>query len=147
MNHKVITIFVVDDNEDDVLLVRAAFEREGLMNPIHTAPNGEAALAWLRGHHSGGAEASPALVLLDINMPGKNGFEVLEEIKRDAALKHLPVIMLTTSKQEEDVVRAYAGGACTFISKPVGIENFRKLVRELGYYWTMVARVPGAFND
>lgn len=144
MSEKVVKVLIVDDNEDDIFLIKSAFRKEGLLNPIAEAHNGQEAIDYLHGHGRPESGQLPAMILLDINMPIKNGFETLKEIKGAPELCHIPVVMLTTSKQEEDVVHAYSGGACTFISKPIGMENFRKLVRDLGYYWAVVAEIPGA---
>ena len=142
MNQKIVKVLIVDDNEDDVFLIRSAFEREGTMHPCAEARNGSEALKFLNERKAAPERNLPGMVLMDINMPVKNGFETLREIKADPALCHIPVVMLTTSKQEEDVVRAYSNGASTFISKPVGMENFRRLVRDFGRYWAEVAEVP-----
>ena len=85
----------------------------------------------------------PGLVLLDIKMPIKGGFEVLQEMKQDESLKQVPVMMLTTSSQEGDVVKSYKYGACSYVQKPTGFESFQKIVNELVFYWTMVSKVPG----
>ena len=84
----------------------------------------------------------PDIVLLDINMPKKNGFEVLEEMKKDPRLLSLPVIMLTTSQREEDVVRAYEKGACSYIHKLVDLDEFKQLIKQFEHYWTGVSRIP-----
>ena len=84
----------------------------------------------------------PDIVLLDINMPKINGYEVLERMKKDPRLQSLPVIMLTMSEREEDVVRAYTNGACSFIHKPVDLDQFRERLKQFEHYWTGVSRVP-----
>jgi CheY-like chemotaxis protein len=84
----------------------------------------------------------PDLVLLDINMPKKNGFEVLEAMKKDPRWQSLPVIMLTTSHREEDVVRAYEKGACSYIHKLVDLDQFKQLIKQFEHYWTGISRVP-----
>ena len=84
----------------------------------------------------------PDIVLLDISMPKKNGFEVLEEMKKDPRLHSLPVIMLTTSHREEDVVRSYEKGACSYIHKLVDLDQFKQLIKQFEYYWTGISRVP-----
>ena len=91
-----------------------------------------------------GAEGEdlPGLILLDINIPRKDGFEALEEMKADPLLKQIPVIMLTCSKREEDVVKSYNGGACTFITKPVSFGAFQEMVGRFSLYWTLVATIP-----
>ena len=139
---EVIEILLAEDNEDDVFLIQEALTQEKLVNIIQVVRDGEEAMAYLRrqGKYK---EAQPAgLLLLDINMPKKNGFEVLKEIKSDPVLKSLPVIILTTSKQEEDVARSYASGACSFISKPVSIDQMRSVLKTFALYWALVSRIP-----
>ncbi len=146
MDHQPIKLLLAEDNEDDIFLMRKAFGEAKLLNIVDVVKDGEEALAYLRRQGPYHDAELPGLLLLDIRMPKKDGFEVLKEIKSDSALKHLPVIMLTTSKQEEDVVKSYAGGACSFIMKPVGFTQFQELVRQFELYWTLVARVPAAKN-
>jgi CheY-like chemotaxis protein len=142
MTRDAIEILLAEDNEDDVLMIREAFDEANLAKIIEVVSDGEQALRYLRReqpyHHS----RPPGLLLLDINMPKKDGFEVLEEVKADARLRHLPVIMLTTSHREEDVVRSYSRGACSYVTKPIDFKQFQDVVRQFGLYWTLVARVP-----
>ena len=142
MTSHAIEILLAEDNEDDVLMIREAFDEANLANIIEVVSDGEQAMRYLRReppyHHS----RLPGLLLLDINMPKKDGFEVLDEVKADARLRHLPVIMLTTSHREEDVVRSYSGGACSYVTKPIDFKQFQDVVRQFGLYWTLVARVP-----
>ncbi len=144
MDHQPIKILLVEDNEDDIFTIRKAFEAAKLLNVVSVVKDGEEALAYLRRQGQYHDAECPGLLLLDIRMPKKDGFEVLKEIKGDPALKSLPVIVLTTSKQEEDVVKSYAGGACSFITKPVGFEQFQKMVVQFELYWALVSRVPEA---
>lgn len=139
-----IDILLVDDNDDDVVLVREALHDSQLVQLVHTACDGEQALAYLRGEGPFAQATQPSLVLLDINMPKMNGLEVLRAIKSDPKLKALPVVMLTTSKREEDILAAYTGGACSFISKPIGFENMRTALEQFAAYWGSVVRVPVA---
>lgn len=144
MDHQPIKILLAEDNEDDVLLIRKAFKEVKLMNVMDVVKDGEEVTAYLRRQGQYRNAELPGLLLLDIRMPKKDGFEVLKEIKSDPALKSLPVIILTTSKQEEDVVTSYADGACSFITKPVGFEQFQKMVAQFELYWALVSRVPQA---
>lgn len=143
--HKSIDVLLADDSDDDIVLVKRAFKLAKLANTLHVVNDGEEALAYLRKDESVNPEGVvPGLVLLDINMPCKNGFEVLDAIKEDEALAHLPVIMLTTSERDEDIVKAYKGGACSYITKPVDFENFKNVVKQFDLYWSLVSRIPKA---
>ena len=114
------------------------------MNSINNVRDGEAALAYLCQEGPYKNAVRPGLILLDINMPKKNGFEVLEAIKANPQLQPLPVIILTTSEREEDVVRSYVYGACSYIRKPVSLERFIDVVKQFEVYWTLVSRIPPA---
>ncbi len=137
-----VEVLVVDDSEDDVILLREAFGECPLVNFVQTAEDGEEALRYLRREGCYSEARRPSLIMLDINMPRKNGFEVLTEIRADQRLKNIPVIMLTTSKQESDILRAYAIGACSFIAKPVNFEKMRQIAHQFTVYWTQVADLP-----
>jgi CheY-like chemotaxis protein len=135
-------ILLVEDNEDDILLEREALADAKLVNLMSVVRDGEEALAYLRCQGKYQEARLPGLILLDINMPKKNGFEVLNEIKTDPALKHIPVVMLTTSESEADIVKSYARGACSFITKPMDFDKFRDVIRQFALYWALVSRVP-----
>ena len=137
-------ILLVEDNEDDIILIEEAFAGARMMNVINNVRDGEAALAYLRREGPYKNAVRPGLILLDINMPKMNGFEVLEAIKANPQLQPLPVIILTTSEREEDVVRSYVYGACSYIRKPVSLEQFIDVVKQFEVYWTLVSRVPPA---
>jgi CheY-like chemotaxis protein len=139
-----IEILLVEDNEDDIILIEEAFAGARMMNVINNVRDGEAALAYLRQEGPYKNAVRPGLILLDINMPKMNGFEVLEAIKANPQLQPLPVIILTTSEREEDVVRSYVYGACSYIRKPVSLERFIDVVKQFEVYWTLVSRVPPA---
>ncbi|MGE5816876.1 MAG: response regulator [Deltaproteobacteria bacterium] len=135
-------ILLVEDNEDDILLEQEALADAKLVNLMSVVRDGEEALAYLRGQGKYQNARLPGLILLDINMPKKNGFEVLSEIKVDPDLKHIPVVMLTTSDSEADIVKSYARGACSFITKPMDFDKFRDVIRQFALYWALVSRVP-----
>jgi CheY-like chemotaxis protein len=135
-------ILLVEDNEDDILLEEEALADAKLVNLMHVVRDGEEALAFLRRQDKYRNAQLPGLILLDINMPKKNGFEVLQELKKDPALMHIPVVMLTTSDSEADIVKSYAKGACSFITKPMNFEKFRDVVNQFAIYWVLVARIP-----
>lgn len=137
-----ITILLAEDNDDDIVLIREAFGHGKLVNVLEVVKDGEEALAYLRRQGKYLDAELPGLLLLDINMPKKSGLEVLHEVKADPALRHLPVIMLTTSRREEDVIASYAEGACTFIPKPVEFGKLAEVVKHFELYWALVARIP-----
>jgi CheY-like chemotaxis protein len=139
-----VELLLVEDNEDDIVLIEEAFVGAKLMNVIFTVRDGEAALAYLRQEGPYTHRRRPGLVLLDINMPKKNGFEVLQAMKADPLLQSLPVVMLTTSDREDDIARSYTDGACSYIRKPMSLERFVQVVKDFEIYWTMVSRVPPA---
>lgn len=141
---KPIEILLVDDNDDDVVLVEESFKDSKFVNLMRVVRDGAQALAYLRREGPHKNAALPGLVLLDINMPGLNGFEVLSAMKADPALRTIPVVMLTTSTRDEDVVRSYDGGACSFVSKPVSLEKLKDVIKQFALYWSLVAIVPPA---
>jgi CheY-like chemotaxis protein len=135
-------ILLVEDNEDDIVLEQEALAEAKLVNLMFVVRDGEEAMAFLRREGKYQNAQMPGLILLDINMPKKNGFEVLNEVKADPALSHIPVVMLTTSDNEADVVRSYAKGACSYITKPMDFDKFREVVKQFALYWALVARIP-----
>ena len=144
MNNQPVQILLVEDNEDDVIMTMESFEEVNLTNVVNVVQDGEEAMAYLQRRGKYENVLLPGLVLLDINMPKKNGFEVLQEMKADPTLRHIPVIMLTTSDREEDIVKSYANGACSFIPKPVGFDNFIKVAKQFSLYWALVSRIPNS---
>src|SRR5918999_1821451 len=136
-------ILLVEDNEDDILLEQEALAEAKLVNLLYVVRDGEEAMAYLRRQGKYQNAQMPGLILLDINMPKKNGFEVLNEINADPALAHIPVVMLTTSDNEADIVKSYAKGACSYITKPMDFDKFRDVVKQFALYWALVATVPG----
>jgi len=142
MTNQQVEILLVEDNEDDIVIIQEVFADIKLASIVNTVRDGEEALAylWRKGKYK--VARMPDIVLLDINMPKKNGFEVLEEMKKDPRLQSLPVIMLTTSHREEDVVRSYEKGACSYIHKLVDLDQFKQLIKQFEHYWTGISRVP-----
>ncbi|WP_029899007.1 response regulator [Desulfohalovibrio reitneri] len=145
MNRRSINILIADDDDEDVLLVRTSFSRAGLINPLHHVRDGEELLAYLRGE-DGFVDRTvhpyPGVVLLDLNMPRMDGREALEEIKSDPELCKLPVIVLTTSKSDEDILQSYRLGVNSFIRKPVEFSEFVTKMRVLGAYWLDIVELP-----
>lgn len=142
MIRRPIDILVVDDSEDAVVLTREAFEATEALRIAHVAGDGVEALKYLRREAPFERVRRPGLILLDLNMPGLNGIETLRAIKRDPALRHIPVIVLTVSDQPSDIRAAYAEGAAGYVRKPDDFEAFAGVVRELQDYWTLVCRLP-----
>jgi CheY-like chemotaxis protein len=137
-----VAILLVEDNEDDIVIIREAFVGSTSLRIIDTVSDGDEALAYLRQEGPYKDKPLPTLLLLDINMPKKNGFEVMQAIKADPQLRALPVIMLTMSEREEDITRSYAAGACSYIRKPVAFDDFHTVVKLFERYWTTISRVP-----
>jgi two-component system response regulator len=132
----------VEDNDDDVELTRIGFKQARFAVDLHHVPNGEQCLAFLRkeGRHAGAP--TPDIVLLDLNMPGIGGIEVLQEINKDDRLNHLVVVVLTSSNADEDVLRSYKLRCSSYLVKPVNFEAFAKMIRSLGDYWFTLVTLP-----
>jgi CheY-like chemotaxis protein len=133
-----LVILVVDDNDDDVTLLQRAFAKADLMPPQHVVDNGEAAIAYLAGEGPYADRARyplPTLLLLDLKLPRRSGLEVLTWLRQQPGLKHLPVIVFTTSQQPADVDRAYEQGANSYVVKPDGFDALLTLVQALQAYW------------
>ena len=140
-----VTILMADDDEDDCLLAKEALAENRLANNLYFVNDGEELLDYLhnRGKFEDRAQnPRPGLILLDLNMPRKDGREALREIKADPELKSIPVVILTTSKEEEDIVRSYNLGANSFISKPVSFDGLIDVMRSLGEYWFGIVELP-----
>jgi len=137
-----IRVLLVEDSPTDLLMTREALERSKLLLEIHAVEDGVKTLEFLRRTGKYATAPRPDLVLLDLNLPKKDGREVLAEIKADPSLKAIPVVVLTTSKAEEDISRAYQSHANCFITKPVGFANFNEVMRSIERYWFAVATLP-----
>ena len=148
-HNKSITILMADDDPDDRQLTREAFEENHLANDLRFVEDGEELLDYLnrRGKYAAeGAAPVPGLILLDLNMPRKDGREALREIKADPRLKNIRVVILTTSKAEEDVIRSYDLSAASYITKPVTFERLVEVVQALGKYWLEIVELPPEGN-
>src|SRR5437764_10021481 len=144
-NHKAITILMADDDPDDRMLTRDALTESRLLNDFETVEDGEDLMDYLlhRGKFSGDQErARPGLILLDLNMPRKDGREALREIKSHPELHSIPVVVMTTSKAEEDILSTYNLGANSFITKPVTFEGLVDVLKVIGRYWFGVVELP-----
>lgn len=137
-----IHILLVEDNAGDVRLTREALKEGKVGNSLTVAPDGVEALAILRQEGRYAGEARPDLILLDLNLPKKDGREVLAEIKDNPALKRIPVVVLTTSKAEEDILRTYDLHANCYITKPVDFDKFVSVVKSIDDFWLSVVRLP-----
>jgi len=138
---EMIDVLLVEDNIDDVEIARKAFAEAKLVNRLHVVRDGREACDYLfhAGAHSDPATApTPGVILMDINMPRMNGVEVLKRIKADPRLRRIPVIMLTVSRRDEDIVRSYDSGCNSFIQKPVEFDKFVEVVKQLGLYWALL---------
>jgi CheY-like chemotaxis protein len=140
-----LTILLADDDPDDRLLAEEALRESRLSNPLHTVEDGEELMDYLRrqGKYADlDPKVLPGLILLDLNMPRKDGREALKEIKSDERLRYIPVVVLTTSKAEEDIFRTYDLGVNSFITKPVTFESLVELMQQLGKYWFELVSLP-----
>ncbi|EYD74743.1 response regulator [Rubellimicrobium mesophilum DSM 19309] len=141
------TVLLVEDNEDDIELIRYAFDKVGIGNPLVTVSDGDAAVAYVT---AGGIYADreryplPGLVLLDLKLPRRSGFEVLDAIRSYAATQHTPVVVLTSSDQTVDIERAYRRGANAYLVKPVSRDALLGMVQTLDAFWIKLNRVIGA---
>ena len=146
---KPVTILMADDDADDRQLTREAFEEARLANDLRFVEDGVELLDYLkhRGRYSDpGSAPRPGLILLDLNMPKKDGREALEEIKADPALRCIRVVILTTSKAEEDIFRTYNLSATSYITKPVTFDGLVDVIKALGKYWLEIVELPGEGN-
>ena len=145
MKGKPVNILLVEDNEDHAELTLRALRSNNLINEVYVVKDGEEALDFVyhRGKYADVKEFPlPGLILLDISLPKVSGLEVLETLKGDPQLKVIPVIMLTTSEREEEIARSYAGGANSYVTKPVDFEEFVKKITEIKLYWTITNSLP-----
>jgi CheY-like chemotaxis protein len=136
-------LLLVEDDENDALLIRRAFERAHLLNPLEVVTDGAAATAYLSSRAGAGPDGpAPALVLLDLNLPRQSGMEVLAWIRQHAEFSTLPVVILTGSRETEDLAQAYDLGANGYLTKPVDFVQLLELVRQLNLYWIIVTPPP-----
>lgn len=141
MTPTVIQVLLVDDDEADIVLTREMLEETKFFLNLDIARNGQEAIDYLKNC---AAEQTPFpdLVLMDLNMPKKNGQEALNEIKADAELRHIPVVILTTSDSETDILKSYSNGANCYISKPIGLDQFKSVVSIISNFWFTVVKLP-----
>ena len=139
------TILVVEDNPTDVMLIRRAFEKSKLANPVHVVGDGDAAVAYLSGEGTFAVRekfALPILMLLDLKLPKRSGLEVLEWLRMQATLKRIPVVVLTSSQQDRDVNAAYDIGVNSYLVKPVEFDGLLQMLKTVNLYWLMLNERP-----
>jgi chemotaxis family two-component system response regulator Rcp1 len=139
---KAVEILLIEDNAGDARLAREALRDAKVRNNLTWVPDGVEGLAYLRRQGKHAQAVRPDLILLDLNLPRKDGREVLSEIKNDQRLKLIPVVILTTSEAEEDIYRAYDLNANCYISKPVDLDQFMKVVKTIEDFWLTIVKLP-----
>ncbi|HEX2131706.1 MAG TPA: response regulator [Actinophytocola sp.] len=139
-----INVLLVEDDDGDVLMTKEAFEHHKIRNRLHVVQDGEEALQFLRREGEYADAPRPGLILLDLNLPRRDGREVLAELKDDPELRVIPVVVLTTSEAEEDIVRSYSLHANAYVSKPVDFERFIEVIRQIDDFFVTVVKLPGA---
>ena len=137
-------ILLVEDSPNDVELTLTALEKNRIANGVDVVTDGAAALEYLfrRGGHADRAEPDPVVVLLDLKLPKVDGLEVLQAIRADERLRALPVVMLTSSREERDIVRSYGLGVNAYVVKPVDFHEFTSAIRDLGLFWAVINQPP-----
>jgi len=139
---ELVSILLVDDSADDVELTLMALQSTKFANDVNVVSDGVYAMQFLKNEGEYAEAQKPSLVMLDLNMPRKNGLQVLAEMKADQNLRQIPVVILTTSQAEEDIVRSYDLGANCFVSKPVDLEQLIKVVQAIDQFWFGVVQLP-----
>ena len=142
MDRAPVTVLVVEDNDADAQLVVEGLTEASVSARAHVVTDGREALEWLRAHDVSAGARLPDLVLLDLNLPRKSGAEVLAEIKSDPRLSTIPVVVLTTSQAEEDVLRSYEMHANAYVTKPVDFDRFGEIVRQIDEFFVTVVKLP-----
>ena len=137
-----VQILLVEDNPNDVELTLRAFEVHNLTNRVHVARDGAEALHYLFGDEHGALDPLPKVILLDLKLPKVDGLEVLRRIRSEAATHTIPVVVLTSSREERDVVESYELGVNSYITKPIAFDKFVETVRTLGLYWLLINEPP-----
>jgi len=140
-----IEILFAEDSEDDAMLTMRALKKSGFANKVHHVKDGAEALDFLycSGHYADrNCQEKPKLILLDLKMPKMSGMEVLEKVKSDPAFSSIPVVILTSSKEDPDIQKAYELGANSYIAKPVESDNFFNVIKEIGMYWMVISQLP-----
>ena len=142
MNFKVIDILIVEDNPGDVRLTREALKEGKVLNTLHVVEDGFEALAFLKHEGQYAKSAHPDIILLDLNLPRMDGRELLAKIKTDPNLRRTPVVILTTSKAEEDIIKSYDLHANCYITKPMDMEHFITVIKSIEDFWFTIVKLP-----
>jgi CheY-like chemotaxis protein len=138
----VVDVLLVEDDDGDVLMTREAFEHHKIRNTLHVVNDGDQALQFLRREGEYADAPRPGLILLDLNLPRRDGREVLAELKDDPELRLIPVVVLTTSEAEDDIVRSYSLHANAYVSKPVDFDRFIEVIRQIDDFFVTVVKLP-----
>jgi CheY-like chemotaxis protein len=139
---QIVDVLLVEDDEGDVLMTREAFEYYKIRNTLHVVTDGEQALQFVRQTGDFADAPRPGIIMLDLNLPRRDGLEVLAELKDDPELRVIPVVILTTSQAEEDIVRSYALHANAYVTKPVDFERFIDVIRQIDSFFITVVKLP-----
>jgi CheY-like chemotaxis protein len=142
VSNGVVEILLVEDNPGDVRLTLEAFREAKVCNTLHAVADGVEAMAFLRKKGRYEKAPSPDLILLDLNLPRKDGREVLAELKADETLKRIPVVVLTSSKAEQDIARSYELQASCYVTKPLDLDQFISVVKSIGDFWLAIVKLP-----
>ncbi|RPJ67752.1 MAG: response regulator [Alphaproteobacteria bacterium] len=142
MAAKPIEILLVEDSKGDIGLIEEIFEEAKIRNNLHIAEDGEEAILFLNNQGQFSGAPRPDIILLDLNLPKKDGREVLQEVKGDDNLKNIPIVVLTTSKAEEDILRSYNLHANAYITKPVDFNQFIRVIKSIEDFWLQVVKLP-----
>lgn len=142
LDRPAVQILLVEDDEGDVIIIREAFEYYRIRNALHVVNDGDKALRFIQRRGEYAQAPRPDLVLLDLNLPGRHGLEVLAELKSDPELRVIPVVVLTTSQADEDISRSYSLHANAYVSKPVEAENFMNVIWQIDHFFSSTAELP-----
>ncbi len=139
---EIVDVLLVEDDEGDVLMTREAFEHYKIRNKLHVVTDGEQAIQFVRRQGDFAEAPRPGLIMLDLNLPRRDGLEVLAELKADPDLRRIPVVILTTSQAEEDIVRSYTLHANAYVTKPVDFDRFIEVIRQIDNFFVAVVKLP-----
>jgi CheY-like chemotaxis protein len=143
---ELVDVLLVEDDPGDVLMTREAFEHHRIRNNLHVVSDGEQAMLFLRKSGDYADAPTPGLILLDLNLPRRNGLEVLAELKADSNLLSIPVVILTTSQAQEDILRSYSLHANAYISKPVDFDKFTGVIRQIDSFFLTLVKLPSTLS-